>query len=184
MPFYFRCKDLSLTEGFSQQWACWNSFLPLRHSLRKSLHLQMIQRYDMQSCGHFSHSYRSLPQPRSVCCAPFLHFTLFSLRNTISITQHIHPFQLDWVHRYIHSGTQIYKYWIILCPPQHLTRPKGGEGALLEGLISQPPSGGTPVCVIEQGSVDSKSWNPGTRRAEARSVSLPVFYNAQAVCPV
>lgn len=117
-------------------------------------------------------------------------FNHFSLSNTISITQqHSHPFQgiLNWTEstgifipglRY--TSAELSR---VLRPVfSHLStwvRQKDGEGARLEGLISQPRSSDSPVCVMEQGSGDSKPWNPETIRAGACCISLLVFYNAQ-----
>lgn len=116
-----------------------------------------------------------------------VYFNHFGLSNTISVTQHIRPFKapstgLDpQIHSFQDSDIQMLNYPVSQGQSSAASAPdkaeKSGEGAHLEGLVSQPRSGGTPVCITERGSGDYNPWNHGTIRTGSWSISWPVFYS-------
>lgn len=86
-------------------------------------------------------------------CRCFAHLTIsiFQPSNTIFHNlAHLSfsNFQLGWIHRYVHSRTQIYKCWFILCPDVSLLPlPIPDKAVRLVGSPRRPESYGVPVCV-------------------------------------
>ena len=157
MPFHSNYKDLSLTEAYSQQWPIWILFFhsqdmffkknPFTSKWFKNMIFKAVANFFtviglchnkgqfVMFCKCFAHLTISIFQPSNTIFQNLAHLSFAN-------------FQSGWIYRYVHSRTQVYKCWFILCPDVNLLPlPIPEKAVRLAGSPRRPESSGVPVCI-------------------------------------